>query len=227
NVEKQSGNDAYVINGFDSWNKKDRLYQQVGDVDSYHNRALQKCENLLKQYQNIVDAFNKKSKVKKKKYLIRLNNSIDYVKLCMKTNNPMRGRDESVNSLNRGMYLEALQFIRDHNEEICAVTLNNCISTSHMIQKDVVECFAKEIVKYICLEIGDDVFSLLVGESSDVVKREQMAVVLMYVENFGILEERFIGIINVGNTSSSTLKVVIDSLFNEHSLSLKQVIGQN
>ncbi|GKE36709.1 zinc finger MYM-type protein 1-like protein [Tanacetum coccineum] len=98
----------------------------------------------------------------------------------MKTENPMRGRDESVSSLNRGMYLEALHFLRDHNEEIRAVTLENapknCILTSPKIQKDIVECFAKEIVNNICLEIGDDVFSLLVDESSDVVKKEQMAV---------------------------------------------------
>ncbi|GJT80479.1 ribonuclease H-like domain-containing protein [Tanacetum coccineum] len=138
----------------------------------------------------------------------------------------MRGRDESVSSLNRGMYLEALHFLRDHNEEIRAVTLENapknCILTSPKIQKDIVECFAKEIVNNICLEIGDDVFSLLVDESSDVVKKEQMAVVLRYVDKFGLLKERFLGIIHVKNTSSSTLKAGIDSLFNEHKLSMQQ-----
>ena len=60
----------------------------------------------------------------------------------METKNPMRGHDEIVNSLNRGMYLEALQFLRDHNEDISAVTLENapknCILTSPKIQKDIV-----------------------------------------------------------------------------------------
>ena len=92
-----------------------------------------------------------------------------------------------------------------------------------MIQKSIVECFAKEIVNSICLDIGDDVFSLLVDESSDVVKKEQMAVVLRYVDKFGVLKERFLGIIHVMNTSSSTLKAAIDSLFNDHNLSLQQV----
>ncbi|GJZ88749.1 zinc finger MYM-type protein 1-like protein, partial [Tanacetum coccineum] len=93
----------------------------------------------------------------------------------------MSGRDESVNSLNRAMYLEALQFLRDHNEEIRAVilenALNNCILTSSMIQNWV---FCERKVNCICLEIGNDVFSLLVDKSSDVVKKEQMAVVLSY-----------------------------------------------
>ncbi|GJW23106.1 zinc finger MYM-type protein 1-like protein [Tanacetum coccineum] len=98
--------------------------------------------------------------------------------------NPIRGRDESVNSLNRGMYLEALQFLRDHKDKIYAVTLENapkfCILISRMIQKDIVYCFAKEILNCICLEIGNDVFSFLVDESSDMVKKDQMVMVLSY-----------------------------------------------
>ena len=69
-------------------------------------------------------------------------------------------------------------------------------------------------------------FSLLVDESSDVVKKEQMVVVLRYVEKFGLVKERFIFIIHVANTSSLTLKVAIDSLFNEHKLSVQHVRGQ-
>ncbi|GKB34435.1 zinc finger MYM-type protein 1-like protein [Tanacetum coccineum] len=70
--------------------------------------------------------------------------------------------------------------------------------------------------------IGDDVLSLLVDESNDVVKKEQMIVVLRYVDKFGIMKERFIGIIHVRNISSSTLKVSIDHLFNKHNLNLQQ-----
>ncbi|GKB46942.1 zinc finger MYM-type protein 1-like protein, partial [Tanacetum coccineum] len=44
-------------------------------------------------------------------------------------------------------------FLKDHNDEIRAVTLENapknCILTSPMIQKDIIECFAKEIVNCI------------------------------------------------------------------------------
>ncbi|GJY21368.1 zinc finger MYM-type protein 1-like protein [Tanacetum coccineum] len=88
-------------------------------------------------------------------------------------------------------------------------------------------CFAKEIVNNICLEIGDDVFSLLVDESSDVVKKETTwQVDLRYVDKFGLLKERFLGIIHVKNTSSSTIKASIDSLFNEHKLSMQQLRGQ-
>ena len=53
--------------------------------------------------------------------------------------------------------------------------------------------------------IVDDVFSLLVDKSSELVKKEQMDVVLRFVDKFRVLKERFIGIIHERNTSSSTL----------------------
>ncbi|GJZ26847.1 zinc finger MYM-type protein 1-like protein [Tanacetum coccineum] len=128
----------------------------------------------------------------------------------------MRGHDESETSLFKGKFLEVYHFLRDHNEAIRAVTLENapknCTLTSPQIQKDVVHCFAKEIVKSICLEIGADVFSLLVDESSDVSKNEQMAIVLRYVDKYGLVKERFVGIFQVKDTSSLTLKAGIDSL---------------
>ncbi|GJS08253.1 zinc finger MYM-type protein 1-like protein [Tanacetum coccineum] len=169
NVEKRRGNDAFVIKEFDSWHKKAYLYTHVGNVDSYHNRAFQKCENLLKENQSIVDAFNKKK-------------------------NPMRGHDKSETSLSKGMILEVYHFLRDHIEAIRAVTLENdpknCTLTSPKIQKD-------DIVKSICLEIGVDVFSLLVDESSDVAKKEQMAIGLRYVDKYGLVKERFFGIVQL------------------------------
>jgi hypothetical protein len=64
------------------------------------------------------------------------------------------------------------------------------------IQRDIVECFASEIVQSILEELGDDVFCLLVDESRDVSCKEQM-VVVRYVDKFGIVKERFVGVVHV------------------------------
>nr|GEV51302.1 hypothetical protein [Tanacetum cinerariifolium] len=113
----------------------------------------------------------------------------------------MRGHDESETSLSKGIFLEVYHFLRDHNQAIRTVTLENALKnytlTSPQIQKDVVDCFPKEIVKSICLEVGADVFSLLVDESSDVSKKEQMAIVLRYVDKYGLVKERFVGIVQL------------------------------
>ncbi|GKE29989.1 zinc finger MYM-type protein 1-like protein, partial [Tanacetum coccineum] len=84
----------------------------------------------------------------------------------------------------------------------------------------------KEVLDFIITEIGDDLFSLLVDESSDMSKKEQMALVLRYVDRLGIVKERFAGVVHVDDTCSVTLKASIDTLFAQHKLSLKQVRGQ-
>ena len=102
---------------------------------------------------------------------------------------------------------------------------NSCLLAPE-IQRDIVECFANEIVHSILEELGNDVFCLLVDESRDVSCKEQMVVVLRYVDKCGIVKERFVGIAHVTETTSSHLKSSIDSLLAKFKLSLKQVRGQ-
>jgi hypothetical protein len=53
-----------------------------------------------------------------------------------------------------------------------------------------------------------------------------MAMVLRYVDQWGIVKERFVGVVHVTEITSSYLKLAIDSLFTKLKLSLKQVRGQ-
>ncbi|XP_039780763.1 uncharacterized protein LOC120648055 [Panicum virgatum] len=63
----------------------------------------------------------------------------------------------------------------------------------------------------------------LLAEEND---KEQMAVVVWYVDKLGVIKERLIGIVHVKETSASCLKSNIDNLFTKYGLSLKQVRGQ-
>jgi hypothetical protein len=102
---------------------------------------------------------------------------------------------------------------------------NSCL-LAPKIQRDIVEYFAKKIVQSILEELRDDVFCLLVDESRDVSCKEQMAVVLRYVDKFGIVKERFVGLVHMTETTTSHLKSSIDSLLAKFKVSLKQCRGQ-
>ena len=52
-------------------------------------------------------------------------------------------------------------------------------------------------------------FSILVDESRDISIKEQMAVVLRYVDKKGIVIERFLGIVHVADTSTLDRKSVV------------------
>ncbi|KAJ9560721.1 hypothetical protein OSB04_005881 [Centaurea solstitialis] len=225
----QGGSDAFVTEGFNGWHKKERLSIHVGDVNSFHNKALKKSEDLMRQNQSIASAFHKQTNIAKTEYRIRLNVSIDVARHLLNGELAFRGHDESEKSFYRRHFLETIKLIRSRDETVRNVTLENAPGNNKMvapdIQKDIVYCFAQEILKCIFEEIGDDVFALLVDESSDVSKKEQMVVVLRYV-TCGIVKERLVGLVHVKETSSLYLKTAIESLFAEYGLSLKKVRGQ-
>ena len=52
-------------------------------------------------------------------------------------------------------------------------------------------------------DIGGDVFSLLIDEASDVSNKEQMDVVLRYVDKSGLILERLVRVVHVKETSVS------------------------
>ncbi|XP_021995641.1 zinc finger MYM-type protein 1-like [Helianthus annuus] len=129
-------------------------------------------------------------------------------RFCLENSLPFRGHDESEKSLNKGKAKK-----------------NNKL-TAPSIQKEIIDCYAKEVTKMICEEIKDNVFGLLVDESSDVSLEEQMAVVVRYVDRLGVVKESLIGIAHVRNTHSLTLKEAIVSLLADNQLSIDQVRGQ-
>ncbi|GKB89861.1 zinc finger MYM-type protein 1-like protein [Tanacetum coccineum] len=130
-------------------------------------------------------------------YRIRLYLSIKTCGFLLKGGCPFHVHDETISSLNRGLFLEFYHLLANENEETRMTVARaqlNFILTSPKIPKQICECFAKELVHSILEDIRDDVFFLLVDESSDVFKKEQMAMVFRYLDRHGIVQKRFVGV---------------------------------
>ncbi|XP_039026246.1 uncharacterized protein LOC120159751 [Hibiscus syriacus] len=95
-----------------------------------------------------------------------------------------------------------------------------------LIQKELINCCAKETTKAIVEDLGKDYFGILVDESSDVSQKEQMALCVHYVDKKRMIKEQFLGIVHVGDTTSLSLKEAIFSSLDEHSLSFSRIRGQ-
>ncbi|XP_060201789.1 uncharacterized protein LOC132630220 [Lycium barbarum] len=227
----QGGGDVFSTIGFKSWNKKKSLWIHVGKPNSIHNQAKKRCEYLSRQQQSIKSAFGRgQSDQFKHEYWLRLTASIDVVRLLVNQGFAFRGHDESKSSLNRGNFLEILSWYAKHCDKIHDYVLEhapqNDRMTSPMIQKDIVTACKIETIKAIIEELNGDYFALLVDESFDVSRKEQMAVVLRYVDRKGFVMERLIDIVHVQDTSVLSLKSAIVNLLSQHSLSLSYVRGQ-
>jgi hypothetical protein len=86
------------------------------------------------------------------------------------------------------------------------------------IQKDIARCCAKEITEVIMGEIGERQFSVLIDESCDISVKEQMVVMLRYVNNEGKVIERFLALKHVKDTTSDALKQALFSLLDKYNL---------
>ncbi|XLS57653.1 hypothetical protein HN51_007408, partial [Arachis hypogaea] len=91
------------------------------------------------------------------------------------------GNDETDDSVTRKYFLELLNFLAQHNEEIGRAFKNargNLKLIAPSIQKDIVRAVARETTKVIVDDLGDELFAVLVDEARDVSIKEQMSVCL-------------------------------------------------
>ena len=74
-------------------------------------------------------------------------------------------------------------------------------------------------------DLGNSLFSILIDESRDISIKEQMTVVLRYVDNNGHIMEHFLSIQHMSDTIVSSLKTAIEALFSKHGLSISRLRG--
>nr|XP_033514414.1 zinc finger MYM-type protein 1-like [Nicotiana tomentosiformis] len=233
NEHESHGNTGYAFtkNGFKTWNKAiERFKAHVGEINSMHNKCFNRMLDLMNQSQSIRTSFDKQSEKGKSESRRRLSASIDVARFILRLGLSFRGHDESQSSTNRGIFLELLQWYRDIDRDIGSIILENAprneIMCSPSIQKDIVDACAKETITAIIEDLDVDFFGILVDESKDISHKEQMTLVLRYVNKEGEVIERFVGIVHVSNTSAMSLKKAICSFLSDHSLSLTQIRGQ-
>ncbi|XP_022008030.1 zinc finger MYM-type protein 1-like [Helianthus annuus] len=227
----EDGRDTFVCGGYNNWKKVHAsLKKHVGLVNNLHNKCFQMSADLVNENQVVHTQWDNRTPKEKREYRLRLSASTLLGKRLLNGALAFRGHDESKDSLNKGNFLELLELMGEMNEELANVILENAPANNQMtslkIQADIKHCYAQEVIKQILEELGDDVFSLLVDESCDVSKKEQMAVVIRFVDKVGIVKERFIGLVHVKETSAITLKTAIDDILARYGLSLKRIRGQ-
>jgi hypothetical protein len=123
-----------------------------------------------------------------------------------------------------------LELLASYNEQVGALILDNAPQnakyTSHQIQKEILHVFARNVQSSIRHEIGDARFCLIVDEARDESRREQMALVIRFVDRSGFIRERFLDIVHVKDTTASTLKKEISFVLSHHNLDVQNIRGQ-
>ncbi|XP_029148336.1 uncharacterized protein [Arachis hypogaea] len=123
-----------------------------------------------------------------------------------------------------------IKLIASYNDEVARTVLEkapyNAKYTSHQIQKEILHILSNKMRKHICEEIGDSKFCIVVDEARDESKREQMALVLRFVDIHGFIQERFLDLVHVKDTTSLTLKQELCGILSRHGLDVSNIRGQ-
>ncbi|XP_070040175.1 uncharacterized protein LOC142177355 [Nicotiana tabacum] len=189
--------DAFTKDGFRGWNKGvERFKSHVGEVNSIHHKCFNRMRDLKNQRQSIQSSFHKQSKKVKSDYRMRLNASIDMARFLLRSGFPFRGHDESEEYEYKGGFLELLEWHGDRHSDVGRVILR------HAPQNDMM----------ICPTIQKEIVDACAKETTKAIIED--------------LDERFLGIVHVSDTSSSSLQKAIYSLLLDHSLSKSKIRGQ-
>ncbi|XP_057788934.1 uncharacterized protein LOC131005850 [Salvia miltiorrhiza] len=222
--------DAFTKIGFCNWKRAlEKFNAHVGAVNSCHNNARIQFESFQDQIHNtnMLESFSREMNAI---CCARSTTLLDVTRFLLKQGLPFHGHDESVGSLNRGNFVELLEWYVQRNPDISKVLSPSAPENDQMTtletQKQFVHACASEVALAIVNDIGDKIFTLLVDGAQDISMKEQMGIVLRYVNIEGCVIERFLAIVHVADTSPHFLKGAIDALFAKHGLSLSKLRGQ-
>jgi hypothetical protein len=102
----------------------------------------------------------------------------------------------------------------------------NARYTSHTVQQENLKLFSRKVQMQIREEISTSKFCIMVDEARDESKKEQMTLVLRFVNKEGFRKERFLDIIHVTDTAALTLKQAICAVLADNNLNVCDIRGQ-
>nr|XP_047129330.1 52 kDa repressor of the inhibitor of the protein kinase-like [Hydra vulgaris] len=188
---------------------------------------------------NVIIDTNVKEKIIKNRQILRP--IVDAIIFCGQTNTPLRGhRDDSqylpeageYSKCGTGCFNKLLNFAVRNGYDVLGSHLNNCSKNASYISKtsqnEINKCCGEEISKSILSEVRKNVFfSIFADEACDSSTKEQMSLVLRFVDSDFNIREDFIQFIDCseGVKGKDLFNVLLNCVSNLN-LDIKNCRGQ-
>ena len=161
---------------------------------------------------------------KNRDILIRL---IDTVCFLSKQDLWFRGHDESVDFLNRGNYVELLNYLKEYDHLLEQHFKESTVfrGTSKSIQNDIIGAVCNVIISKIkCEVLRSEFVAILLDECTDLSNKSQLSTVVRYIDENGHTQERFLGFVDVSSDrSADALYRHVVSVVDEYNLKDKLI----
>lgn len=222
--------DAFVKSGFRNWKKIGERFQKHAQSEFHKNSmTIWGAYKQVKSHSSIAEQLDSQLSTVIQSNRKFLKTIAKVAILCARQNIALRGHDEHETSTNKGNFLEILDLLAAHNDELKHRLSNspkNCKYTSNYTQNDLLLAACDTILDQISTEVRKaGVFAVMADESRDVSRVEQLSVCVRYV-NGGAIAERFLGFTDMHDLDASALTENIISVLEKRGLDVKQCIAQ-
>jgi hypothetical protein len=219
--------ELFVRQGHNDWSNIERHVQRHVKCKSHYD-ALQAASEFLKVCDNKQDSVQSQlSKAYSEK--VRRNRSalISIVKtiiLCGKQNIPLRGHTDDHSN-----FSALLNFRSECDEDLrthFATCSENAKYVSHEIQNELIQICGGQILSSVldaCRKAR--FFSVIMDETTDISVREQVSLVLLYVDSDTKRRENFVGFQETFDTTGDTLYQLLCEKLVAFGLDKKNVVG--
>ena len=182
-------------------------------------------EHSLSESAKLAEKKRKEQVEKNRKVISTLCNITTFL---ARQNLAFRGHDESEDSDNKGNYLELIQLISVFDRNLALHLKENekyCRYTSPAIQNEIIGTLAQITRDDIINEIKEaGIFSMMLDETSDMSKDEQLSFVFRYAL-WGEIFETFLTFKNIASTTGEILFGTVNITLKEFELEIKNLRG--
>ena len=106
--------------------------EHVGKQESAHNYARRQCEALKNKKQSVSYMLSNQSLDQQSSYRTRLTSILDCIRFLLGQGLSFRGHDESQGSINKGNFLELLEWYAFRKKKVRAVVMGNAPRNNQM-----------------------------------------------------------------------------------------------
>ena len=220
-----------------NWKKIHRLKKHSRSAN--HKQAMLKWINAktnAKRKSSVLNQLNvahKQQVLHNRKYLRIIIESLAYT---AQQNIAQRGHDENrqnvaeLSDTNRGNFLELLHLrckdIPWLKDKLMSQLKEHAQWTSPVIQNEIIQIISDCVLKQIVHDVlTSDNFAIIMDETSDVSRTEQVSLCLRYVTN-GKTKETFVGFYSTPSTDGETLHKLTTRIIKELGLKLEDIVGE-
>ena len=220
-----------------NWNKAMDILKDHQKKE-YHTTASLRADDFLQTAErpetsitSIIDNEAARHIAKNRKLLRSI---ISCIVFCGKQNIALRGHNESLSDEgnNPGNFLALLKFRAEAGDDVLAIHLNEATDrakyTSATIQKELISIIGGQLRKSIVGQITDNApfYSILADEVTDVANKEQLSLVVHFVDIDGTIHNEFLGFLSLERITGEAIASAILNILPKWNLNIKNCRGQ-